>query len=49
LKKDGIKLKQGDLLSLGGYLGSKPIIPGGRASVIYKGLPGDPKVTVSFE
>ncbi|MDK9721463.1 MAG: hypothetical protein OEL53_09800 [Rhodospirillales bacterium] len=49
LKKDGIKLKQGDLLSLGGYLGSKPIIPGGKASVTYKGLPGDPKVTVSFE
>lgn len=49
LKKNGISLKKGDLLSLGGFLASKPVVPGARVSVRYKGLPGDPAVYVSFE
>ncbi len=49
LKKDGIRLKPGDMLSLGGFLASKPILPGSAVSVQYKGLPGDPKVLLAFE
>lgn len=49
LKQDGVTLKPGDLLSLGGYLPPAPTQPGTRITVKYLGLPGDPSVTVHFE
>lgn len=49
LKKEGIALKPGDLLSLGGYLPPAPTQPGTSITVRYLGLPGDPSVTVHFE
>jgi 2-oxo-hept-3-ene-1,7-dioate hydratase len=49
LKKDGITLKPGDLLSLGGYFPPAPTQPGTAITVKYLGLPGDPSVTVHFE
>jgi 2-keto-4-pentenoate hydratase len=48
LEKAGIRLKPGDLLSLGSFLPPKPPKPGTRATVKYLGLPGDPEVSVSF-
>jgi 2-keto-4-pentenoate hydratase len=48
LKKDGIQLKKGDLLSLGGFINPVPPKPGMKARVQYIGLPGDPQVTVEF-
>ncbi len=48
LKKNGIKLKRGDLLSLGGYVPPQPTKPGMRVQVKYIGLPGDPSVSVEF-
>jgi len=48
LKKDGIRLKKGDLLSLGGFINPVPPKPGMKARVQYIGLPGDPQVTVEF-
>ena len=48
LKKDGIRLKKGDLLSLGGFVSPIPTKPGMKAKVQYIGLPGDPEVTVEF-
>lgn len=49
LKQDGVALKPGDLLSLGGYIPPAPTQPGTRITVKYLGLPGDPSVTVRFE
>lgn len=49
LKKEGIALRPGDLLSLGGYIPPSPPQPGTSISVRYFGLPGDPAVTVHFE
>jgi 2-keto-4-pentenoate hydratase len=49
LKKDGIALKPGDLLSLGGYIPPSATQPGTSITVRYLGLPGDPSVTVHFE
>jgi len=49
LKKDGIQLKSGDMLSLGGFLGSAPVEPGTTISVTYLGLPDNPVVVVHFE
>lgn len=49
LKKDGIALKPGDLLSLGGFFPPAPTKPGTAITVRYLGLPGDPAVTVQFE
>ncbi len=49
LKQDGIVLKPGDLLSLGGYFPPAPTQPGTRITVKYVGLPGEPSVTVHFE
>lgn len=49
LKKEGIALKPGDLLSLGGYIPPAPTQPGTSITVKYLGLPGDPSVTVHFE
>ena len=48
LKKDGIKLKKGDLLSLGGYIPPQPTKAGMKVQVRYIGLPGDPAVTVEL-
>lgn len=49
LKRDGIELKPGDLLSLGGFLGSAPVEPGTTISATYVGLPDNPVVVVHFE
>jgi 2-keto-4-pentenoate hydratase len=48
LRASGMRLKRGDLLSLGAY--SAPITPrvGGRIIVRYVGLPGDPQISVRF-
>jgi 2-keto-4-pentenoate hydratase len=48
LKKDGITLKPGDLLSLGGFFPPMATQPGIKARLQYLGLPGDPDVTVEF-
>ncbi len=47
LKKDGITLKPGDLLSLGAF-GNLPVAPGQSIRVVYDGLPGHPVVQVRF-
>lgn len=49
LKNDGVILKAGDLLSLGGFLASAPTQAGTSMSVRYAGLPGNPTVTVHFD
>lgn len=49
LKRDGIALRPGDLLSLGGYIPPSPTQAGIGITVRYVGLPGDPSVTVHFE
>jgi 2-keto-4-pentenoate hydratase len=49
LKKEGVALRPGDLLSLGGYIPPAPTQPGTSITVSYLGLPGDPSVTVHFE
>ena len=48
LKKDGITLKKGDLLSLGGFIPPQPTKPGMKVRLQYLGLPGDPAVNVEF-
>ena len=48
LKKEGISLKKGDLLSLGGFLPPVPSQSGMSIQLQYLGLPGDPAVTVDF-
>jgi 2-keto-4-pentenoate hydratase len=48
LKKDGITLKPGDLLSLGAF-GNLPVAAGGSIRVVYDGLPGNPAVQVRFK
>jgi 2-keto-4-pentenoate hydratase len=47
LKKDGITLKPGDLLSLGAF-GNLQVAPGQSIRVVYDGLPGNPVVQVRF-
>jgi 2-oxo-hept-3-ene-1,7-dioate hydratase len=49
LKQDGVSLRPGDLLSLGGFLASAPTEPGTEIAIRYQGLPGDPEVRVSFD
>jgi 2-keto-4-pentenoate hydratase len=49
LKRDGVTLRPGDLLSLGGYIPPSPTQAGTSITVRYVGLPGDPSVTVHFE
>jgi 2-keto-4-pentenoate hydratase len=48
LEKSGIRLKAGDLLSLGSF--SQPLkpLPGMAVKVRYEGLPGNPEVSVRF-
>jgi len=48
LKKDGITLKPGDLLSLGAF-GMGPVAAGQSVRVSYEGLPGNPQVGVRFK
>lgn len=48
LKKEGIVLKKGDLLSLGGFFPPQPTRSGMKIRMTYVGLPGDPTVTVEF-
>ncbi len=47
LKKSGITLKPGDLLSLGAF-GAGPVAAGTTVRVTYEGLPGNPSVSVRF-
>jgi 2-keto-4-pentenoate hydratase len=48
LKKDGIVLKKGDLLSLGGFIPPQPTQSGMKVRLQYSGLPGNPAVDVEF-
>ncbi len=48
LKKDGITLKKGDLLSLGGFFPPQPTKAGMKVRMQYIGLPGDPVVSIEF-
>jgi 2-keto-4-pentenoate hydratase len=48
LKKAGITLKPGDLLSLGSFSRLLPPQPGTTVRAIYEGLPGTPSVSVRF-
>lgn len=48
LEKSGIKLKPGDLLSLGSFTAPMIPRPGLAVTVRYKGLPGSPEVSVRF-
>lgn len=48
LKKEGIVLKKGDLLSLGGFFPPQPTRAGMKIKLQYLGLPGDPAVAVEF-
>ncbi len=49
LQRDGIVLKPGDLLSLGGILPSMPVEPGTTISATYVGLSDNPVVLVHFD
>ncbi len=49
LRADGIELKAGDLLSLGGFFPPKRAASGLGITVQYIGLPGNPAATVSFK
>ena len=48
LKKDGITLKKGDLLSLGSFFPAIPVTSGMHVQLQYLGLPGNPSVSVEF-
>jgi 2-keto-4-pentenoate hydratase len=47
LKRDGITLQPGDLISLGAF-GNLPAVAGQALRVSYEGLPGNPSVQVRF-
>lgn len=49
LARDGIKLKKGDLLSLGSFSKLLPPKPGLSVQATYDGLPGNPSVSVTFK
>jgi 2-keto-4-pentenoate hydratase len=49
LRRSGIMLKPGDLLSLGSFSKLLPPKAGTSAKVVYDGLPGNPSVSVSFK
>ena len=49
LEKSRIKLKSGDLLSLGSFTPPLAPRPGLRVTVRYEGLPGNPAVSVRFK
>jgi len=48
LKKDGVPLKKGQLLSLGTFSRAHPPKAGTTMRVVYEGLPGNPTVSVRF-
>jgi 2-keto-4-pentenoate hydratase len=48
LKRAGITLKPGDLLSLGSFSKGLPTQSGASVRVVYEGLPGNPSVSVRF-
>jgi 2-keto-4-pentenoate hydratase len=48
LRRAGITLQPGDLLSLGSFTKLLPPVAGSGARAIYEGLPGNPSVSVSF-
>ena len=48
LGKQGVKLKKGDLISLGSFSKLLPPKPGLNVEVEYQGLPGNPVVKVAF-
>jgi len=49
LEKSRIRLRPGDLLSLGSFTQPMPPRPGLSVTVRYEGLPGDPTVSVRFK
>jgi len=49
LARSGIKLKPGDVLSLGSFTAPMPARPGLGVTVRYEGLPGNPAVSVQFK
>ncbi|MEO8123069.1 MAG: fumarylacetoacetate hydrolase [Burkholderiales bacterium] len=49
LQRQGIKLKKGDLVSVGSFSKLMPPKAGQKIEVQYQGLPGDPKVRVGFK
>lgn len=49
LRDNGVSFKAGDLVSVGSFGPLMVPKPGMKATVSYKGLAGDPKVSVSFE
>lgn len=49
LKKEGLALKPGDLVSLGSFSPLLPPKAGLKASVVYQGLPGAAPVSVQFK
>jgi 2-keto-4-pentenoate hydratase len=48
MARHGMALKKGDLISLGSFSKLLPPKPGLAVEVVYQGLPGNPKVNVSF-
>lgn len=48
LRRDGLRLNKGDLISLGSFSRPLPIKAGAGATVAYDGLPGNPTVSVRF-
>ena len=48
LARAGVKLKSGDVLSLGSFTAPMPARPGLALAVRYLGLPGEPSVSVRF-
>lgn len=48
LRRSGITLEPGDLLSLGSFSKLMTPQPGTSAKAVYEGLPGNPSVSVSF-
>lgn len=49
LTKSGVRLKAGDVLSLGAFTPPLPPKPGAVVTVRYEGLPGNPTVSVRFK
>jgi 2-keto-4-pentenoate hydratase len=49
LARAGVRLKAGDMLSLGSFLPAQPPKPGTTGTARYLGLPGDPEVSVRFK
>lgn len=48
LRRAGITLKPGDMLSVGSFTKLVPPRPGMNVKAVYEGLPGNPSVSVSF-